>query len=393
MSDLEQSAAKKGNSLLPIFVLFLLLIVTAAGAGGGFLLWQELGKLRGFDASLVNQFEQQLASMQSFRAQVSADVSTIKESQTDLSSAITGVNSGLSQLEVENLKLAQQLGAMKDSKQVDWMLDEMEYFTKLAQHRLELTQDARGSISLLEYSDRIAEGIKEQGIIEVRSAFAADLLKLKQAQNTDIEGVYLKMQALTEQIRDMAVPTREYKRDMTPINEKRAELDARLNRSGGVSWTEKFVIAWEKFKLAFSGAFRLQTLDEPIEPLLSPDQRVFLTQNLTLLIEQAQLGLLRRENQVYQNSLDKVLKWVDRYYRQGTSENATAKEIIQELKAINVDPPVPNIAASIDAVVAFKDIWLENKANRAAFKTRMQGAESAATTTTTTVTDSVVEEG
>lgn len=386
MSDQDTSVAKKGNSLFPMFIFFLLLIVAGAGAGGGFLLWQELNKLKGFDANIVGQFEQQLQRMDSFRSEVSTDVTAVKQSQIELNSVITGVHSGLSQLETENLKLAQQLGAIKDSKQVDWMLDEMEYFTKLAQNRLELTQDARGSIALLEYSDRIARGIEEQGIIEVRSAFAADLLKLKQAESTDIEGVYLKMQALTQQIRDMAVPTREYKRDMNPINEKRAALDARLNQSEQVSWTEKLDVAWEKFKLAFSGAFRLQTLDAPIEPLLSPDQRVFLTQNLTLLIEQAQLGLLRRENQVYQNSLDKALSWIDQYYRQGTSENVSAKEIIKELRAINVDPPVPNIAGSIDAVVTFKELWLENKANRTALKTRMQQATPAAD-------ESVTEEG
>lgn len=58
---------------------------------------------------------------------------------------------------------------------------------------------------------------------------------------------------------------------------------------------------------------RIRHHDQAVEPLLPPEQEVYLRQNIQLALVQAQLGLLQNQQQTYQSNLERIDAWVRQY--------------------------------------------------------------------------------
>ena len=94
----------------------------------------------------------------------------------------------------------QRIMALSVIDRTDWLLAEIEHFTKLAHERIVLTHDARGAISLLNHSDQIAAEIEEYGIESVRIALQKNMRDLGVATEIDTQGLFFKIGSLIELI-------------------------------------------------------------------------------------------------------------------------------------------------------------------------------------------------
>jgi len=116
--------------------------------------------------------------------------------------------------------------------------------------------------------------------------------------SVDREGLYLRLDALSEQLVQLPLIAPELLEGDRVIVETDSVIDD--------SWRGQLL---KSFYLAVDGVselIRVRHRNAPLEPLLSPEEDQFLRHNLGMMLEQAQLALLREEQAVYQASLAKA---------------------------------------------------------------------------------------
>ena len=87
-------------------------------------------------------------------------------------------------------------------------------------------------------------------------------------------------------------------------------------------------------------------------PLLAPDEAVYLELNLRLMLERAQLAALRRQQVVFEASLGTAREWLLEYLDQ---EEPVVTQVVSEIDGlleVQLDQPLPDISASLSALVA-----------------------------------------
>jgi uroporphyrin-3 C-methyltransferase len=92
---------------------------------------------------------------------------------------------------------------------------------------------------------------------------------------------------------------------------------------------------------------RIRQRDVAMEAPLTPDQFYYLQQNMHLMLEQAQVALLREEPSLYQHSLQRVEQWLDQYLMAEDERTRAVRTTLSELQQWQVAPAAPDISASL----------------------------------------------
>jgi uroporphyrin-3 C-methyltransferase len=104
---------------------------------------------------------------------------------------------------------------------------------------------------------------------------------------------------------------------------------------------------WHDVRDSISRMVRIRTRNEPMAAPLTPDQQYYLQQNMHLMLEQAQVALLREQAELYQHSLKRVSTWLDEYQVIEDVRTRAARAALTELQAWDVSPQVPDISNSL----------------------------------------------
>mgnify|MGYP000273888371 CR=1 FL=1 len=335
----------------------LLLSLGALGASG-FLYWQGMQQVQ----SIKQQNEL-------LRSEVTAKVdSTISGARSDLSKNIADMNSQLGEVKaqaatdkknVDELqdrltRSMKQLVSQQHNSRKDWLLAEVEYLLRLANQRILMENTVSGALKLLKSADKILAETDDVTIYDVRKAVAADIASLEAVPKLDSEGLFLKLGAMNRQVQDLSV---------TPLSEQH-QLPEMLKEitpeTVQASWASGLQESWAKAMAKLETLIVVQHRDEPVEPLLSPEQKYYLQQNLNLMLEQAQLALLQRKQESYDSALQKAEEWVSTYFQQdGTAQGLLRG--IAELKSVKVAPTLPDISSSLTELKSYLQQMTELK--------------------------------
>ena len=136
-----------------------------------------------------------------------------------------------------------------------------------------------------------------------------------------------------------------------PLSRELEEIPARsgIEEAPTGRWQEQL----SRFGQELKDLVVIRHHDEALEGLIAPEQESYLRQSARLLLEQAQLALLKEEQGLYEASLDKTLGLIDSYYDTESSEVQAVIERLQELKGANIQPELPDISGSQQALAEF----------------------------------------
>ncbi|WP_415899462.1 uroporphyrinogen-III C-methyltransferase [Neptuniibacter sp. QD48_11] len=329
----KKPATWPGKLALPISII-------ALGAAG-YLYWLSL---------------QQSNSVAQNNAAIEAQVSSsLSDARGSLDQALAGMNQTLGQLKSQSqadknnidelqarlTKSIQQVTANQKTNRKDWLLAEVEYLLRLANQRVLMEQTSAGALKLLKSADKILKETDDVSIYDVRKALAADIAALEAVPVLDTEGVFLQLGALNNQVQNLR---------LIPISKQHKLPDLLEKVTPEVveeSWTAGLEESWSKATDKLNKLVVIQHRDEPIEPLLSPQQTYYLQQNLHLMLEQAQLALLQRKQSSYDASLNKAHDWVSTYFEQSDGTTQSLLRGISELKSVKVTAEMPDISGSL----------------------------------------------
>jgi uncharacterized protein HemX len=90
----------------------------------------------------------------------------------------------------------------------------------------------------------------------------------------------------------------------------------------------------------------VQRIDQAPKPLLLPELRYFLNQNIQLQLAKAELGLVQNRASVYLDGLEVASEWLNEYFdlRDDTVNDVLSQ--INQLKAMPLSTELPTISGS-----------------------------------------------
>lgn len=261
----------------------------------------------------------------------------------------------------ENLDyLKKQIAGISGVNRMDWLVDELQHLTRLAHQRLVLSHDAHGAIALLKAADQVVMEMRQSSALPIRQAIASDLLELRTASEVDLEGAYIRLNTLSEKIEALNFKIPDYASQIA------------MEQSASDSETFSDDLYEDRLSLALSHIldklqpylYRSFRIDTDVRPLLSSDEREYLSRNILLSIEEAQLALLRREPKSYRLSLEQSEKWIKQYYDVHDPLATSVLGLIEELKSYQLNPEMPKIDQTLAAVKIFAEQWQQEKVNK-----------------------------
>ena len=214
----------------------------------------------------------------------------------------------------------------------EWKLAEVEYLLRVANHRLLMEQDVATASGLLQAADSILEALDDLVLHPVRAALADEMLALSRSEGADVQGLYLRLDALKRQLESLALARPQY---------RLAEPEETPNEPSGLL---------EAVAAEFRQLLRFRRIDATVKPLLAPNEAVYLELNLRLMLEQAQLAALKRDQVVFDSSLGSAQEWVRSYLALDDPDVQDTLEVLAELRQVQLDVPLPDLSASLNAL-------------------------------------------
>ncbi|MBD2857824.1 uroporphyrinogen-III C-methyltransferase [Spongiibacter sp. KMU-158] len=332
------------------FLLFICLLIALAAAGLSAWLYRELVFLpaqvaiveQNQDAAREQQYQQLSEGLLNQGVKLDGVQQIISSQRESVAQLRQNMDESLAALIRQQQDMEASLAQLSSVDRNDWMLAEVEFLLRLATQRAQLNRDARAAAKLLSSADQILLELDDPALHSVRAALADEIAALQAVAQFDVEGVYLKLQSLSdsaEALRLYRAP--EFIAEESAVND--TDADWKANLQAGVSK------AWQKL----NSYIRIRHHDEDFKPNLAPEQEWALRASLRMMLEQAQLALLSERQAVFAQSLTKASETVERFYLLDERRNAVLAELT-ELSALNVERRLPDVGGALTTFKAYQ---------------------------------------
>ncbi|MFL1407596.1 uroporphyrinogen-III C-methyltransferase [Marinobacter sp. M1N3S26] len=293
------------------------------------------------------QLQQSLQHVTEMNSQLDQRLNQGRDSRTErLQSLETTLREQQQRLNEQQRQIDHTASELLDAgnrTRTDWLLAEAEYLMRIANQRLQIEKDIRGALAALESADEVLRETDDVGVYPVREQLAREIMALRSVTDVDRTGLYLRLEAARNtvtQLTDRALIERAP--DFTDAGD-----DPQSDTVGTGEESSALSRAWKRVKSSLSNVVSIRRLDEPVKPLLSPDQSAWARLNLQLMIEQAELAVLRGHDTLYQQALDKALTSLDTWYDSSNNHITALRDTLTELKGRDINPELPDISRSL----------------------------------------------
>jgi uroporphyrin-III C-methyltransferase len=336
------SGGKGGGRGLGVLALILVLFL---GIGAGLFAWNAWDRLDAQQARLA-ELEERAAG-----AAAADDVASLREElergeearNADMAEAIESMRSEFAgyRSEVDDAldQVLDELSRQQEPDEREWLHAEAAYLLRLANQRLQLERDVEGAAALLRTADARLSEAENPALLSVRRAIASELSILAGVPQVDRTGIYMALNAQQQRLAQL------------PLSRELEEIPARsgIEEAPTGGWQEQL----SRFGQELRDLVVIRHHDQALETLVTPEQESYLRQSARLVIEQAQLALLKEEQELYEASIDKALALIEGYYDTERSEVQGVIEQLQALKGENIRPELPDISGSHQALAEF----------------------------------------
>jgi uroporphyrin-3 C-methyltransferase len=344
----SKTAAKgKGSNLSSLLLIFIGLALLVAL---GFLAYQqrlsagEFAAVRSENQRLQQSQEQQSRQLQNFELQVQQLTSKLQQPLVVDDSAIAELRAEIENQIVNIANIDNKVSLVESLQQsvisspdFEWKIFEADYLLGIANQKLQLESDVSAAIAMIEAADAALVGSGSNRVFAVRQSIANDLTSLRGVDAFDRQGVYLRIGALIQEIDNIDLVS-----SMREKFENSTESDSSIVQPAPTS--SDMVTSSLEF---LSTIFVWRQLDQAPNTTLAVEQGEFIKQNLKLMLEQSQLALLMKEQNVYVEILTKSSDWLGRYAVMNSSAVRLIFDELQLLSNTDINPVLPEISESL----------------------------------------------
>jgi len=315
-SEVAAQDAPSGPSVLWLVCVLSLLLALAAGAGSGWLWWEG------------QALEQRLA-------QLEGDV--LPQAQFDEHHRAT--QRRLDALETDwqqSRGILEALRPMAREGREAWLQAEVLWLLRMAERNLALGGEPALSMAAMREADEQLRRRGDPELLAVREALAEDMARLEAVAWPDIDGMVLRLASLARQTSDWPLRRPEHPEARIDLPEQSPESEL----------TEE-APAWQRLLENLTEVARglvvVRRHDEPLAPLLPPDQAYFKRLNAALQLDALRLALLRQDADMFMNQLEQTRGWIERHFDSDNEAVSAALQTLQQWQSVEIDPPRPGI--------------------------------------------------
>ncbi len=277
-------------------------------------------------ATFVTQSQNQLQQLQS-------ELSALKETSSSVQQ--------LAQQSVEDVKNLKQtmtdFSKESQGNQEKWLLTEARYYTKLANDNLQFSRNIPLAIFLLKAADQEMSHVTDSKAAEIRKNLATDIANLQVAPQVDVPGLYMKLTALNNQLDQLPLQAMQ-----SNLQEPKPVLADAPSES---VWKRGFHETWRALKNIVVVRYN----PNGSMPLVTPEQKAFLYQNIHAMLAQSTWALLHQQPDIYQSSLQQLTQWIKRYFVLDASATQGVLNEIAQLEKVDIHPPAPLVTNTLQA--------------------------------------------
>lgn len=323
--------------LWPLWILAFLAFLAAIALG--LWSWQQWHNTQAMQQSITN-LKQETAQLDQLYGQTGNQRSQRLQA---LEGKLTGQRELIATQQRQIDHNARELLEAGNRTRTDWLLAEAEYLLRIANQRLMIEKDIRGALAALKSADQVLNESDDIGVYPVRQQLAKEILALKSLTDVDRTGLYLTLEAAIDSIQQLTDNALASDRMASTLAQSQSEPSADT-AAGSSKW---WIDAWNSAKSTLSQVVVVRRLDEPVKPLLSPEQSAYARLSLQLMLEEAELGVLQGHQELYSRSLLKASKAIDTWYDSSNPTIIALSDTLEELASQNIDPDLPDISRSL----------------------------------------------
>ncbi|MBA2351437.1 MAG: uroporphyrinogen-III C-methyltransferase [Burkholderiales bacterium] len=236
--------------------------------------------------------------------------------------------------------LYQELSRNRD----DWTLAEVEQILLIASQQLQLAGNVKAALLALQAADSRLQRMDQPHLAPLRKVIDRDIENLKAAPYPDVVGISVRLDNLAAAVDGLPLA----QEARLPESSQAGGNDAPTRGIENVQNRVMQVLrgAWNEFKQLV----RIERVDQPLPPLLSPNEAFFLRENLRLRLLSARLALLARDEVSFEADLKAASGWLTRYFDPGDKAVSNALAGIAQLLEADIAIELPAISESLEAV-------------------------------------------
>lgn len=288
-------------------------------------------------AQLQAAANQTLANQLSdLQQQAASDKQTLVQQLATQTSALDTAHQQQTAMSQQLDELKQKVATISGNDAHTWLLAQADYLVKLAGRKLWSDQDVTTAAALLKSADQSLADMNDPSLIDVRRALTQDISSLSAVSQVDYDGIILKLNQLSNGVDNLRLADNDA--DGSPMDQDSGELSSSLRE-----WRQNLVKSWHNFMDDF---ITIRRRDTTAEPLLAPNQDVYLRENIRSRLLIAAQAVPRHQDQIYKQSIDTVSTWVRAWF--DTNDPATKAFLSQldDLSQQSVSMDVPDALQS-----------------------------------------------
>ena len=229
------------------------------------------------------------------------------------------------------------------------VLAEVESAVTMAAHQLQLTGNIASALIALQEADRSLSKSSQPEALGLRRVLARDIERLKALPVADFATTVNRLDALIVLIDQLPLRADVLPSEpivpagpQEPVAEGLRGLPQRMVRTG--------TQGWQAFVAELRQLVTVQRIDTPEAFLLSPSQRTFARENLRLMLLNARLNLLARNESLFRSDVGKALAQMERYFDSSARPVAASIGTLRQFESGALSLQLPSLTETLAAI-------------------------------------------
>lgn len=337
----EAGGGKRGaRAWLATLTMFALLLAVLATTVAGFLWWQYREFYVALDAAddeTARLIDTLRASNERIDERIDALSTALEANRTRMAAIADSAGALPARVAALEQRVAETQGGAFEARE-DWLRAEAEYHLALASSELALAGRWENAIAALEHADATLGQLGNPALGPVREAIADELIELRAVTLPDVEGLAFSLARLAERVgtfplRNAGVPA-------SSARESFEDVEPGLGR------------LWLGIKRALAGIIRVERSEQPVDPLLSAEERRLVRKQVEVELMLARIAALEGQSQTFQASLEAAVELLRREFDATTPELEGAIALLEQMRTLEVAPAKPDLSGSLNRLRA-----------------------------------------
>lgn len=297
----QKTRSTRGSTSVFIFVLALVLIAIAVYGN--------------YTSIQVKKLLQQHAK---FTQQQAALISQTSNTLVNSIAHINQQNQATQDITQQGVQLVKELQTLRQGDLSLWYVAEAANLVRLANDLLQFSDNSDAAIKLLQRAAALLQNQNDANLFAVKKVLNESLAQLSSLPQINITDIYLKLLAVSTQIDKLNLPTAVIAQTSNALPSVNPELPWwQRGVQQSVEVLRKIVI--------------IRKTDAQTPPVIMPDEKNFLYQNIVAQMNISIWGLLHRNQTIYQAGLFQAALWIKTYFVQS---DALTQNVLQQITAL-----------------------------------------------------------